>query len=168
MKIRRKKINGLRVISYGMFFSWFIIFPVFAFFVLSPSCAILPKKSPEKFLEIGKEYSAKNNYKKAYKNYTNAIEGNRTLYIAYWERSLVEIKMDSLELAIDDMGMYIESMRVKESEADRKLLEKALMQRAEIMVKKGYKAECCADLEDACELNISNTPCEKFRLNCKK
>ena len=166
MKIRRKKINGLKVMSYGML-AWTIIFPVFAFFVLSPSCAILPKKSPEKFLENGKEYSAKNNYKKAYKSYTKAIEGNRGLFIAYWERALVEIKMDSLELAIDDMGMYIESMRVKESEADRKLLEKALMQRAEIMLKKGYKSDACQDWMDACDLNISNSPCEQFRLKCK-
>ena len=166
MKIRRKKINGFKLLTYGMF-AWVIIFPVFLFLVFSPSCAILPKKSPEKFLEIGKEYSLKNNYKKAYKNYTNAIEGNRTLYIAYWERSLVEIKMDSLERAIDDMGMYIESLRVKESEADKKLLESALMQRASIMLKKGYKADACSDWSDACELNISNYPCEQFRLKCK-
>lgn len=163
----RRKKNSLKAMSYGMF-AWFFIFPILAFFLLSPSCAILPKKSPEKFLEIAKDYSTKKNYKKAYKNYTKAIEGNRALFIAYWERALVEIKMDSLELAIDDMGMYIESMRVKESESDRKLLEKALMQRADIMLKKGYKADACSDWMDACDLNISNAPCEQFRLKCKK
>lgn len=166
MKMRKKKINTFRAMSYGMF-AWFFIFPVFAFFILCPSCGILPKKSPEKFLETGKEYSVKKNYKKAYKNYTKAIEGNRSLFIAYWERALVEIKMDSLERAIDDMGMYIESLRVKEGINDKKLLESALMQRATIMLKKGYKADACGDWEDACNLNISNSPCEQFRLKCK-
>lgn len=166
MKIRRKKINGLKLMSYGML-AWVFIFPVIAFLILSPSCGILPKKSPEKFLEDGKDYYNKKNYKKAYKSYTRAIEGNRSLFIAYWERALVEIKMDSLENAIDDMGMYIESMRVKESESDRKLLEKALMQRAEIMLKKGYKSDACDDYSSACSLNISIEPCQKYRVICK-
>lgn len=163
---KRKKISGLRVMSYGIF-AWAFIFPVFAFFILSPSCAILPKKSPEKFLKDGKDYSVKKNYKKAYKSYTKAIEGNRELYVAYWERALVEIKMDSFELAIDDMGMYIESMRVKESVEDRTLLSNALMQRATIMFKKGYKSDACDDLNSACELSIHPKACDNYRINCK-
>ena len=152
--------------SYGMLI-WVFMFPIISFLIFSPSCSILKTKTPEKFMEIGKDFYNKKNYAKAYKNYTKAIEGNRSLFIAYWERGLVEIKMDSLELAIDDIGMYIESMRVKEGVEDKKLLEKALMQRAEIMLKRGYKADACSDWSDGCELNVSNSPCEQFRLKCK-
>jgi len=154
------------MLSYGMF-AWTIAFTTMLFFVLSPSCAILPKKSPEKYVEVGKKYSAKKNYAKAYKNYTKAIEGDAFLFVAYWERALVEIKMDSLEKAIDDIGMYIAYMRGQESMEGKQLLEKAFLQRATILMKKGYKSDACTDWEDACSLNISNTPCEQYRLNCK-
>lgn len=162
----KKKISTFRWLSRVMFF-WMISLIIIPIIVFTDGCSILPKKSPEKFLEIGKEYYNKKNYKKAYKNYTSAIEGNRSYFIAYWERALVEIKMDSLENAIDDMGMYIESMRIKSSDADKKLLEKALIQRADIMFKKGYNVESCDDWNDACQLNISNLPCEQYRLKCK-
>lgn len=166
MKPRKKKIGSLRWISRVMLL-WLIILLLLPMILFMDSCSVLIQKSPEKFLEIGREYYAKKNYKKAYLNYTKSIESNPSIFIVYWERALVEIKMDSLERAIDDMGIYIESMRIKESVEDKKLLEKAFMQRADIMIKKGYKSDGCGDLEDACNLNISNTPCDQFRLKCK-
>ena len=151
---------------YGMTI-WFFLFPIFAVFVVVPSCSVLIKKSPEKYIEVGKKYSAKKNYAKAYKNYTKAIEGDAFLFVAYWERALVEIKMDSLEKAIDDIWMYIAYMRGQESMEGKQLLEKAFLQRATILAKKGYKSDACSDWEDACNLNISNAPCDQYRLNCK-
>src|SRR3972149_8817276 len=103
MKWRTKKITGFRIMINAMTL-WFLIFQIFAFFILSPSCSILPKKSPGKYLESGKKYFEKKDYTKAYKNYSKAIELNPVFYSAYWERAIVEIKMDSLEKAIDDMG----------------------------------------------------------------
>jgi tetratricopeptide (TPR) repeat protein len=134
--------------------------------ILLSSC-FLHKKTADDYMVSAKKYSDKKDYARAIKNYSKAIDLNRSYFIAYWERSLVEIKMDSLELAIDDMGVYIEDMRAKESVADKKLLEKALMQRAAIMLKKGYKSDACSDFSDACQLNISNYSCEQYRLHCK-
>ena len=119
-------------------------------------------------MQTAKDYFDKKDYPKAYKYYTRAIKLNPNLYQAYWERSSVEIKLDSSEKSIDDMGIYIESMRGKSNDADKKLLEKAFMQRADIMFKKGYKSDACADWSDACNLNISNYTCNLYRLNCKK
>lgn len=163
---RRKKTHGMRWIV-RMMFLWFISLFVITMITFSPSCAIFPKKSPESYIESGKRYVDKKDYPKAYRSYTRAIKLNHDLFIAYWERANVEIKMDSLEKAIDDMGVYIEYMRTKSGDADKKLLEKAYMQRADIMLKKGYKADACSDFNDACQLNISNYPCEQVRLHCK-
>lgn len=142
-----------------------IVFALMAF-ILFESC-FLSKKTPEKYMELAKKAYDKKDYTKSCKHYTSAINLNAQLYQAYWERGLVNIKMDSLERAIDDIGIYIESMRVKEGVADKKLLEKALMQRAEIMLKRGYKSDACSDWNDACELNISNAPCDQLRFKCK-
>jgi tetratricopeptide (TPR) repeat protein len=131
------------------------------------SSCFLNKKTTGDYMASAKKSSDKQDYKKAYKNYSKAIDLDRAYFIAYWERALVEIKMDSLEKAIDDMGMYIESMRVKESDADRKLLSSALMKRATIMKKRGYKADACSDWDDACQLNQSPAPCDSLRFKCK-
>lgn len=160
MKIRRKKINGLKVISYGMFFSWFIIFPIFAFFLLIPSCA---PKTPEKCFKTATKYNLKKDYQKAYKYYTKTIELNRQHTDAYWERAMVGIQIDSVENSIDDLTMYIEL-----NGTNVKNLYKGYCKRAELMLKKGYKADACDDYNSACELNQGNAPCEQYRLNCKK
>ena len=162
MKIRKKKIGSLRLASRLMLL-WVIMLFGFTIVMFCPSCVMLQKKSPEKFLEDGKYYYNKNNYKKAYKNYTKAIEGNRSLFIAYWDRALVEIKMDSLERAIDDISIYIES------NPEGKLREKAYVRRAEIMIKRGYRREACDDWEVVCGMNLDNAPfaCEQLRLKCK-
>ena len=161
MKRRRKKIGGVRLISRFILF-W--IFSVILFSMLFvPSCSILTKKSPQKYMESAKKYSDKKDYQKSYKNYSKAIEGNNSLFIAYWERALVDIKMDSLENALADMGIYIDS------NPEKKLLSKAYIQRAEIMLKLGYRVESCDDYESACNLNQDNAPfaCEQYRLKCK-
>ena len=120
--------------------------------ILIPSCVLVGTKTPEGYLKAGRKYSEKEKYAKAYKSYSKALEGNSTNFILYWERALIEIKTDSLENAIDDIGMYIAYIRGGESQADKKLLEVALMQRAKILKKKGYKADACDDLEDACRI----------------
>lgn len=157
---RRKKTSGLRWILRFMLL-WIISFLFITITLFVPSCSIIIKKSPQKFLEIGKKYFDKKDYKKSYNNYTKAIESNPNLFVAYWERALVDIKMDSLEKAIDDLTVYIES------NPNRVNLAKAYNQRAEVMFKAGYKADGCSDLWSGCELNESNVPCEQFRLKCK-
>lgn len=131
------------------------------------SCSVFKKKTPERYMKMAQKCIDKKDYSKARKNYSRAIYLDGSYFLAYRERALVEIKMDSLERAIDDLGVYIESIRMKESMEDKKLLEKALLQRAQIMLKCGYKSDACSDWTDACELNISNAPCEEYRLNCK-
>ena len=135
---------------------------IFALFIISTyfSCAILPKKSPNSYMEAGKKYYDKKDYVKAYKNYSRAIKLNPNLYTAYWERATAEIAMDSLEKAIDDISVYIESTPSQE------LLQKAYFQRALILDKRGYKSDACDDLNRACELT-HNKSCDLYRLKCK-
>lgn len=102
----KKKIGMLRLASRFMLM-WVIALLAFSIVVFFPSCSAIIKKTPEKYMELGKKNAEKNDYKKARKNYSRAIEVNAFLYPAYWERAMVEIKMDSLEIAIDDMNMYI-------------------------------------------------------------
>lgn len=117
-----------------------------------------------------KKYSDKKDYLKALKNYSRAIALNATLYQAYFDRANIEILIgDSLskERAIDDLGMYINANEANPQ--DKELLSKAYFQRAEIMIKLGYKSEACDDWEKACDLNQKNAPsaCEQYRLKCK-
>lgn len=130
---------------------------IFLFISVAPSCP----KSPDSYIEAGRKYYEKKDYVKSYRNYCHAIKLNPTFYQAYWERANVEIKMDSLEKAIDDMTVYIESS------PERVLLEKAYNQRAGILFKAGYKSDACNDWNLACELNQSNAPCDQYRLHCK-
>lgn len=125
--------------------------------ILAPSCP----KSPDSYIEAGRKCYEKKDYKRSYKFYTRAIKLNPTLYQAYWERANVEIAMDSLERAIDDITMYIES------NPERLYLAKAYNQRAEVMYKLGYKSDACLDWDSACQLNVNNAPCEQYRLKCK-
>lgn len=166
MKVRKKKIGSLRWMMRGMLL-WMISLAIIPIIIFTDSCSIFKKQTPKSYMESAKKYSDKKDYKKALRSYTKAIELDRSYFIAYWERSLVEIKMDSLEKAIDDMGIYIESMKVKESEVDRKLLSNALMQRADILFKKGYKSDACDDLNLACELSVYPKACDNLRIYCK-
>lgn len=132
---------------------------IFFFIILAPSCP----KSPDSYIEAGRKYYEKKDYVKSYRNYCRAIKLNPILYQAYWERANVEIKMDSLEKAIDDMTSYIESS------PERVLLEKAYIQRAGILSKMGYKREACDDWDSVCVMNLNSSPyaCQQYRLNCK-
>lgn len=136
------------------------IFAVLMYF----ACSALPKRSPENFMEMGKRYYEKKNYEKAYKNYTRAIKLNPILSDAYLQRANVEIAIgDSLnrEKAIDDLTVYIEATQ------ERTALSKALNKRAQLMYNLGYKADACQDWTASCQLNIVDSPCEKYRLHCK-
>lgn len=125
------------------------------------ACSILPKRSPEKFMIAAKKYENKKQYEKAYKHYSRAINLNPLLYEAYLGRANVWIAIDSVEKAIDDMNMYVNS------NPERTKLAKAYMARAELMWRAAYRVEACDDWVAACELNISDTPCKKYRLKCK-
>ena len=164
MKITRKKIGSLRWLS-RMMFVWMIILLVFPIIVFTDSCSILIKKSPEGYAIAGMKCVDKKDYTKAIRNYSKAIELNPIMYQAYWDRANAEILIgDSLnrERAIDDLGKYIDS------NPPRKMLSQAYIKRAEVLLKSGYKAESCQDLEEACSLNESPKSCEQYRLNCKK
>lgn len=157
---RKNKIGTLRFASRFMLL-WVIALLAFSVVMFFPSCSVLIKKSPEKFMELGKKNADKKDYKKAHKNYSKAIAGNRSLFVAYWERGLVDIKMDSLENAIDDIGMYIES------NPDRTMLARAYNERADVLFRAGYKSDACSDWENSCQIGFGVSPCEKLRLKCK-
>lgn len=157
---RKKKIGTLRFASRFMLL-WMIALLAFSVVMFFPSCSVLIKKTPEKYMELGKNNVDKKDYKKAHKNYSKAIDGNSSLFIAYWERGLVDIKMDSLENAIDDIGMYIES------NPNRAALSRAYNQRGDVLFKLGYKSDACDDWSNSCNLNEDNAPCQKIRLKCK-
>lgn len=132
------------------------------------SCSMLHKKTPESYMESGKKYYDKKDYVKAYKNYSRAIKLNPFYYPAYWNRAMVDVKIDSLEKAIDDIGMYISSGEASQN-SNKDSLSKAYFQRAEIMFKQGYKTDACDDWNACCQLNQKNAPsaCEQYRLHCK-
>lgn len=160
MRIRRKKIGKIRWTNRLLVLSTSIL-SILSISTLIPSCALVPKKSPQSYMKSGDVHSNKKKYIKACKNYTHAIRLNPLLYEAYWKRANIYIAMDSLEKSIDDMGMYIES------NPEIGKLETAYNQRANIMLKLGYKSDACQDFFSACELNQSQYPCEQFRLHCK-
>lgn len=157
---RKKKIGSLRLASRFMLM-WVIALLAFSIVMFFPSCSVLIKKTPEKYMEIGKKNVDKKDYKKAHKNYSKAIDANRSLFVAYWERGLVDIKMDSLENAIDDIGMYIESG------PDRTMLARAYSERGDVLFKAGYKVDACEDWTNSCQIGFGPAPCEKLRLKCK-
>lgn len=155
----KKKIGSFRLAS-RLILLWMLAMAVVSIFMLS-SCSSIIKRTPEKHMEIGKRFSEKENYKKAYKSYTRAINGNRSLFIAYWERGLVDVKLDSMENAIDDIGMYIES------HPDTISLSKAYNERGDALFRMGYKSDACDDWSNSCNLGRENSSCQKFRLKCK-
>lgn len=140
-----------------LFFSLIVILCMCSYF----ACSIIPKKSPESYMEAGKKCYDKKDYVKAYKNYSRAIKLNSGLFQAYWERSQAEIGMDSLERAIDDIGVYIGLT------TDQKILQTAYYQRGVILEKRGYKSDACDDWKTACENLNLNKGCDMYRLKCK-
>lgn len=123
--------------------------------LLAPSCAV----SPEKYYYIGRQYSEKKEYLKAYKCYTRSIKLKATSQ-AYWERANAGIKIDSLENSIDDFTMFIGLSKNVDS------LQTAFYQRANLEYKGGYKSDACDDWDNACELNL-NKACDVYREKCK-
>lgn len=148
----RKSANKMAGLMFLISLGWV----AFLLVTLAPSCP----KSPDSYIETGRKYYEKKDYVKSYRNYCIAIKLNPTLYQAYWERANVEIKMDSLEKAIDDMTMYIGSV------SDQKNLQEAYYQRGIIMLKQGYKSDACDDFEKSCELNFPKG-CDAMRVYCK-
>lgn len=156
----KKKIGTLRIASRLMLL-WLVAMLTCTVVMFFPSCSAIIKKTPEKYMELGKKNADKKDYKKAHKNYSNAIEGNKSLFVAYWERGLVDIKMDSFKNAIDDIGMYIESG------PERGMMARAYSERGDVLFRAGYKVDACSDWATSCEIGFGTAPCEKFRLKCK-
>lgn len=131
---------------------------IFLLITLAPSC---PSKSPQYYFEYGKKYMTQNDFIKAQRYFTKAIQTSPRYFDAYLERAKAWEKIDSIKNAIKD---YDTLLSFKELTVAKTAI--LYFSRANMHYLLSEDTLACYDWRKACDLN-HNKACDVIRKRCR-